>query len=182
MEVLSIILLIILIGVIALFVGLICTGDLSVGMFGNSITRKVETRQRLLGEVEVLKKEQTVKVEETVKVFEVKKAQELDGISAQINACKAQIKNLEKAKQDKDEMLDKELKVEIDKVINKYNREIVSKQNKAKKLNYFVDAEKKNMEDVINPTQPNAPEESNKTRKILLETAKDKKVSKKETK
>lgn len=134
--------------------------------FGNSITRKVEHKKKLIGEVEVLKKEQKVKVEETTKEYEVREAEVLNSLSAQINAYKAQIKSLEKAKDDRANLLSEERKVAIDKVINKYNRKITSKQNQVKKLGYYIDAEKKNIEDVIDPDQPNAP---SPTRKVLNE-------------
>lgn len=152
---------VVIIVLIAIIAALACLmifrKDWLMQMFGNSITSKVERKKRLEGEVEVLKKEQKVGVEETIKKFDVKKATELDSITAQINNYKAQIKNLEKAKQDRSEMLSEELKVEVDKVTNIYNRKIIAKQNQAKKLGYYIDAEQKNIEDVIDPDQPNAP-------------------------
>jgi hypothetical protein len=45
----------------------------------------------------------------------------------------------------------------LDETINEFDRKIVNKTNKAKKLGYLVEAEQKNIEDVINPQQPNAP-------------------------
>lgn len=125
--------------------------------FGNSITSKVEKRKRILGEVEVLKKEQKVKYDETLKSYDVRKAEAVDAINAQINSYKALIKNLEVEKVNKGEMLDQERKVALDKVNNSYDQRIVSKQNQAKKLGYYIDAEQKNIEDVIEPDQPNAP-------------------------
>lgn len=151
---------IVLILVIAALVALmIFKKEWVMQMFGNSITAKVERKKKLEGEVEVLKKEQKVEIEETVKNFEVRKTSELDAMNAQINNFKAQIKNLEKAKQDRADMLTEELKVAVDKVTNNYNRKIISKQNQAKKLGYYIDAEQKNIEDVIDPAQPNAPTE-----------------------
>lgn len=154
MEILTIILAI----VVLVFIGLlIFKKEWFISLFGNSITGKVEKKKRIEGEIEVLKKEQKVKVEETTKAYDVRKASELDSITAQINNYKAQIKNLEKAKQDRADMLAEELKVDIDKVVNSYDRKIISKQNQAKKLGYYIDAEQKNIEDVIDPDQPNAP-------------------------
>lgn len=136
-------------------------------IFGNTITRKVESKRRIEGEVEVLKKQQKVRSEATLKDFNTKKVLALDSINAQINNLKAQIKNLEQQKKDKEEMFDKELRVAIDKVMNDYDRKIINKQNKAKKLGYYIDAEQKNIQDVITPDQPNAPVSSGKKR--LLE-------------
>lgn len=142
--------------------------------FGNSITYRVERKKKIEGQVEVLKKEQKVKVDETTKEFEVKKSVILDSLNANIAACRAQIKALEQEKKDKDELLEQEKKVAIDKVLNMYNAKITSKQNEAKKLGYYIDAEKRNIQDVIDPSQPNAPTE----KRILVETVK--KPSKKE--
>lgn len=134
-------------------------------IFGNSITRKVESKKRIEGEIEVLKKQEKVKSEATVKEYTSKKTLTIDSINAQIINLRAQIKNLEQQKQDKEEMFEKELKVAIDKVMNDYDRKIIAKQNKAKKLGYYIDAEQRNIEDVINPDQPNAPA----SKKKLLE-------------
>lgn len=152
MIVFLIILLLVLIGVVV-YLSLF-KRDL---FFGNSITSKVEKRKRILGEVEVLKKEQKVKYDETLKSYDVRKAEAVDAINAQINSYKALIKNLEVEKVNKGEMLDQERKVALDKVNNSYDQRIVSKQNQAKKLGYYIDAEQKNIEDVIEPDQPNAP-------------------------
>lgn len=146
-------------------------------IFGNSITRKVESKKRIEGEIEVLRKQQKVKAESTVKEYNSKKALTIDSINAQINNYKAQIKNLEQLKKDKEEMYDKEMRVAVDKVINDYDRKIVAKTNKAKKLGYYIDAEQRNIQDVIDPTQPNAPKEPPK--KILLESADNTKTKKK---
>lgn len=135
-------------------------------IFGNSITRKVESKKRIEGEIEVLKKQQKVKAESTVKEYNSKKALTIDSINAQINNYKAQIKNLEQLKKDKEEMYDKEMRVAVDKVMNDYDRKIIAKINKAKKLGYYIDAEQKNIQDVITPDQPNAPT----TKKVLNET------------
>ena len=146
-------------------------------IFGNPITRKVETKKKIEGQVEVLKKEQKVKVEEKTKEYEVKKKVVMDDTTAATNMYKARIASLEKEKKDKVEMLDKELKVEINKVINRYDQLIVSKQNKAKKLGYYIDAEQQNIQDVINPDQPNAPTDVTRplgfeTKQVLLEEEK----------
>ena len=134
-------------------------------IFGNSITRKVESKKRIEGEIEVLRKQQKVKAESTVKEYNSKKALTIDSINAQINNYKAQIKNLEQLKKDKEEMFEKEMRVAVDKVINDYDRKIINKINKAKKLGYYIDAEQRNIQDVIKPDQPNAPKSS----KILNE-------------
>lgn len=134
-------------------------------IFGNSITRKVENKKRIEGEIEVLRKQQKVKAESTVKEYNSKKALTIDSINAQINNYKAQIKNLEQLKKDKEEMYDKEMRVAVDKVMNDYDRKIIAKINKAKKLGYYIDAEQKNIQDVITPDQPNAPT----TKKVLNE-------------
>lgn len=173
MIVLTIILSVVIIALVALIV---FKKEWLMQMFGNSITSKVERKKKIEGEVEVLKKEQKVKLEETIKAYDVKKASILDSITAQINNYKAQIKNLEKAKQDKSEMMNEELKVDIDKVTNIYNRKIISKQNQAKKLGYYINAEQKNIEDVIDPDQPNAPTQ----KRVLNEEVKT--VTKKTTK
>lgn len=135
-------------------------------IFGNSITRKVESKKRIEGEIEVIRKQQKVKAESTVKEYNSKKALTIDSINAQINNYKAQIKNLEQLKKDKEEMYDKEMRVAVDKVMNDYDRKIIAKINKAKKLGYYIDAEQKNIQDVITPDQPNAPT----TKKVLNET------------
>lgn len=135
-------------------------------VFGNTITRKVESKKRIEGEIEVLRKQQKVKAESTVKEYNSKKALTTDSINAQINNYKAQIKNLEQLKKDKEEMYDKEMRVAVDKVMNDYDRKIIAKINKAKKLGYYIDAEQKNIQDVITPDQPNAPT----TKKVLNET------------
>lgn len=135
-------------------------------VFGNTITRKVESKKRIEGEIEVLRKQQKVKAESTVKEYNSKKALTIDSINAQINNYKAQIKNLEQLKKDKEEMYDKEMRVAVDKVMNDYDRKIIAKINKAKKLGYYIDAEQKNIQDVITPDQPNAPT----TKKVLNET------------
>ena len=129
-------------------------------IFGNTITRKVESKKRIEGEVEVLKKQQKVKSESTVKDYNAKKTLAIDSINAQINNYKAQIKNLEQLKKDKEEMFEKEMRVAVDKVINDYDRKIINKINKAKKLGYYIDAEQRNIQDVIKPDQPNAPKSS----------------------
>ena len=77
------------------------------------------------------------------------------------------------------------MKVDIDKAINDFDRRIVNKQNKAKKLGYLIDADRKSEEDAINPSLPNAPKERNQMGfgpKILNEDVEDKKVSKKKGK
>lgn len=154
-------------------------------IFGNPVVRKEERRQRIEGEVEVLKKQQKVVIEGITKDYSVRETSTIDSINAQINSLKAQINSLNKAKEDKVAILREEMKVDIDKAINDFDRRIVNKQNKAKKLGYLIDADRKSEEDAINPSLPNAPKERNQMGfgpKILNEDVEDKKVSKKKGK
>lgn len=135
--------------------------------FGNSITWKVEKQKRIEGEVEVLKKQQKVEVERITKENEAKRKATVDQINAEIAQMQANIASLKQSRTDKIALLAEELKVSVDKAINDYNRKIVNKQNKAKKLGYYIDAEQRNIQDVINPEQPNAP--TSKSIRILNE-------------
>ena len=146
--------------------------------FGNSITWKVEKQKRIEGEVEVLKKQQKVEVERITKENEAKRKATVDQINAEIAQMQANIASLKQSRTDKIALLAEELKVSVDKAINDYNRKIVNKQNKAKKLGYYIDAEQRNIQDVINPEQPNAP--TSKSIRILNEdTENTKKTTKK---
>lgn len=125
--------------------------------FGNSITRKVEKKKRIEGEVEVLKKEQKVAVEATIKDYDERKQAVIDSVDSQIVNLKAQIEALETSKTTRCNLLDEQRKVAIDKTLNDYDIKIVNKQNQAKKLGHYIDAENAAIQDTINPTQPNAP-------------------------
>ena len=133
-------------------------------LFRNNIVMKAEKQRRIVGEVEVLKKQQKVEVEKTTKQYAAKKVNMENTIDAQIASLEAQIASLKNSKKAQAELFAEELKVALDKVINLYDRKIVNKTNQAKKLGYFIDAERRNQEDVLNPDQPNAP------KKILLES------------
>lgn len=126
-------------------------------VFGNSITRKVEKRRRMIGEIEVLKKQQKVKCEEILKTFAQDKADLAAKTDAEINSLQAQILSLKEHKKTQTALLDEREKVVIDETINKFDQMIVNKQNQVKRLNRYIDAEQKNIEDVINPDTPNAP-------------------------
>ena len=135
-------------------------------LFGNSVIRKVERKRKLEGEIEVLKKQQKVEIEKISKLTDEKKANLADSIDAQVAALNAQINNLKKQKVTQQDLLDEQRKVEIDKKVNDFNQKITAKQNKVKRLGHFIDAERKNQEDALNPEQPNAPKQ------VLLETKK----------
>lgn len=128
-------------------------------IIGNTITSKVEKKKKVEGEIEVLKKEQKIKSEEVIQEYNEKKTDLTDSIDSQINSYKAQINSLMESKKTKIALIEQEKKVQIDKVINDFDRKIVSKQNHVKRLNRLIDAEYNNMEDVIVPDQPNAPRE-----------------------
>ena len=136
-------------------------------IFGNTITRKVERVSKMCGEVEVLKKQQKVKSEAVCKKHEVKKSQMIDSANVKIATLKSLITALNSEKKAQLELIDKELKVEIDKVINRFNLKIIAKQHKINALNNNITAERKNIDDVMNPENPNAPIETK--RKKLLE-------------
>lgn len=127
-------------------------------LFGNSITRKVEKKKRIDGEIEVLKKQQKVNMEAVMKDYDEKKQAVVDSVDAQVVALKAQIETLETSKGTRCNLLDEERKVAIDKTVNDFNRKIVAKQNESKKIGYYIQAENQNIQDVITPDQPNAPQ------------------------
>ena len=121
-------------------------------LFKNNVIRQVERKQKLEGEVEVLKKQQKVESEKIIKDFAAKKIALADSIQAQI----ASLKNQKTAQL---ELLDEQKKVTLDKKIHDYDNQIICKRNKVKRLIRFIDAEQQNMQDVINPDAPNAPAE-----------------------
>lgn len=134
-------------------------------IFGNTITKKVEKKNKIEGEVEVLKKEQKVAVEAVMKDFDEKKQEVVDSVDAQIVSLEAQIASLKTSKVTRCNLLDEHRKVALDKTINDYNIKIVQKQNEAKKLGHYIDAENRSIQDTINPSQPNAPTNTNKPTK-----------------
>lgn len=138
-------------------------------LFGNSVVRKVEKKKKIEGEIEVLKKQQKVEIENVIKTYDQKKANLNDTTNAQINSLQAQIAALKANRETQTNVLNEEKKVEIDKATNEYNQRITSKTNQAKKLGYLIEAEQKNLADVISPNQPNQPTEQPKS-KLLLES------------
>ena len=147
-------------------------------LFKNNVIRQVERKQKLEGEVEVLKKQQKVESEKIIKDFAAKKIALADSIQAQIGALQAQIASLKNQKTAQLELLDEQKKVTLDKKIHDYDNQIICKRNKVKRLIRFIDAEQQNMQDVINPDAPNAPAERHSIgfnteekleKKILLE-------------
>ena len=126
-------------------------------LFNNNITQRVEKKNRIDGEIEVLKKKQKVKSEEILHDYEDKKQSTVDQINATINSLQAQITSLKASKATKCQMLDEQRKVELDKVINEFDNKIINKQNKSKKLARYIEADCNNINDNIAPQQPNAP-------------------------
>lgn len=126
-------------------------------LFGNTVVRKTEKKKKIEGQVAVLKKQQKVESEKVLKDFAAKKTNSTDIINAQITALQAQISSLKETRKSQLEILDEQCKVEYDKVINDFDRKIVSKQNQVKRLGHFIEAEIKNQEDVLNSDKPNAP-------------------------
>lgn len=131
-----------------------------MGFFGNSITRKVEKYNKLMGTVEVLKKQQKVNSESVLKAYAVKQADLTNSVNAEVARLQAQINSLKDHKKAQSELLEEERKVAIDKTINDFDQRIANIKNRATKLMHLIEAEKKNMEDVINPTPINAPSTS----------------------
>lgn len=136
--------------------------------FRNDITKNVEKKKRIEGQVEVLKKQQKVSCEAVINDFDCKKTSLIDSTNAQINALKAQIASLGTNKDKQCALLDEQKRVALEKTINDFDQKIVSKQNQVNRLIRYIDAEQKNMEDVISPNQPNAP----RSTKVLNEDVK----------
>ena len=150
-----------------------------LNLFGNPVVRQTEKKKRIEGEVEVLKKQQKVEIENVIKNNQVRQAETIDSINAEIGALKARISSLNKEREDKVNILREELKVEVDKVTNDFDRKIVAKQNKIKRLGYLIDADRKSEEDAINSQLPNAPTttKASSERKVLNETVQPAKKS-----
>lgn len=141
-----------------------------LSIFGNSVVGKVEKKKKIEGEIEVLKKQQKVEIENIIKTYDQKKANLIDTTNAQIGSLQAQIAALKANKETQTNVLNEEKKVDIDRKTNEYNQKIVSKTNQSKKLGYLIEAEQKNLADVISPNQPNQPTEQPKP-KLLLESS-----------
>lgn len=140
-------------------------------LFRRSITSMVEKQRKIEGEVELLKKQQKVESEKCIKKYDNLKSTELDSIDQQINSFKASIGILKGNKITRASIIDEEKKVELDRIINEFDRKIITRKNQAKRLGHLIEAELKNEQDVINPDQPNSP-------KPLLEDSKVIKKSK----
>ena len=142
-------------------------------LFRDSITRKVEKKRKLEGEIALLKKQQKVKSEAVIKDYDKKRVEMVNNINAEITAYKANIDTLTTSISVQSGILEQEKKVELDKVINDFDQRIIAKQNKLKRVINFIEADKKNMEDVISTELPNAPQQVVKTeepKQILLES------------
>ena len=99
-------------------------------LFKNNVIRQVERKQKLEGEVEVLKKQQKVESEKIIKDFAAKKIALADSIQAQIGALQAQIASLKNQKTAQLELLDEQKKVTLDKKIHDYDNQIICKETK----------------------------------------------------
>lgn len=118
-------------------------------IFGNDVVSKVEKKEKIEGQIEVLKKEQTVKFENKVKEYETRKTNTGNSIEAQINNLQAQIRSLRANKDSQIELIQKELTVELDKIVNKYSQKITKKENAKNRLANLIVAENKNLTEVI---------------------------------
>ena len=150
-------------------------------LFRDSITRKVEKKRKLEREISLLKKQQKVKSEAVIKDYDKKKVEMVNNINAEITAYKANIDTLTTSISVQSGLLEQEKKVELDKVISDFDQRIIAKQNKLKRVTNFIEAEKKNMEDVISTELPNAPQQVVKTeepKQILLETTSKEQITK----
>lgn len=142
-------------------------------IFSSLITRRIQKKQKLEGQVEVLKKQQKLASEKIIKEYDLKKQNLKFNTDSEIAECEKQIKELNAEKERQDYLLAEQQKVELDEVINKYNQKITSKKNSIKKLTHLIDAERQSQEDILNPDQPNTLK-SSKT-KLLESEDKDKK-------
>lgn len=129
----------------------------------NRMQRFVERKKRFEGDVEVLKTKQKVEYENVVRSFKAKKSQLENNIAVEIKALITQIDNLKKMKGTQTTALDEEMKVELKKVDNKFNQQILAKQNEIKKLNNLIYKEEQDIKDLIAVQSPNAP-------KVLVES------------
>lgn len=129
----------------------------------NRMQRFVERKKRFEGDVEVLKTKQKVEYENVVRNFKAKKSQLENDVAVEIKALLTQIDNLKKMKLTQTTALDEAMKVELKKVDNRFNQQILAKQNEIKKLNNMIDKEQKDIRDLISVQSPNAP-------KVLVES------------
>lgn len=149
-------------------------------IFGDSIVKNVERHNKLLGDIEVLKKQQKVSSEAVLKSYATKKRDFINSVDSEVSKLQAQIASLKEHKVAQLELLDEERKVMLDKTINDYDRKITSTYNKAKKLEHLIQAEKANMEDVIKPSLvDNTPSDTNRA---IVATSTETKVTKTTTK
>lgn len=153
--------------IVALVLLAIFKKDWLASIFGNSITAKVERKKKIDGEVEVLRKQEKVECERVQKDFNAQREMLTNQTNSEIARLKAEIKRLENNKDTQFKIIDEQQKVVIDETIKEFDRKILNKINKSKRLEYFIDAEQKNIDDVINPQSPNAPTPTKK--KILNE-------------
>lgn len=138
-------------------------------IFSSLMTRRIQKRQKLEGQVEVLKKQQKLASERKVKEYDLKKQTLKLNTDQQIAEYEKEIKELKAEKERQDYLLAEQQKVELDEIFNKYNQKITSKKNSIKKLGHLIDAERQSQEDILNPDQPNT---VNVERKRLLEETK----------
>ena len=87
----------------------------------SKITRMVERKERVSGQVEVLKKQQKVASESLIKECEAQKVALANSIQAQIANLKAQIETLKIHEKTQCAAYDQKLKVDLDKIINTYD-------------------------------------------------------------
>ena len=129
-------------------------------IFGrNSITYNVEMKNKLKNKVEVLKKQQKVAAETILKNFEIKRNDLASTTRAEIAMLEARIASLKHHQKVQSEILGEEQKVELEKSMNTFDAKILTINNKIKRLSNSITAENQNIQDVLNPTNPNAPEE-----------------------
>lgn len=138
-------------------------------LFKTRLQRHVEKKSKITNEVELLKTQQKVKSEAVISDFDSKKAQHQNTIEAQITALQNEIENLKVSKAAYIASLDKERVVELNKVDNEFDAKILFKQNEIKKLNNLIEKEQKDMRDLIQPYNANAPKNN---RRILNENKK----------
>lgn len=154
-------------------------------IFNHNVGRMLEKKRSMEQEIEVLKKQQKMECEEVLnnhnqKMLDLKDSTQaaIDDINAQIQSLKASINSVNASKVAQEKVFQEQLKVEMDKTTNKFDRKIVAKQNKVKRLARFIEAEEKNIQDAIhNTTTPNAPnneaiknvDTEKQNKKILLE-------------
>lgn len=136
-------------------------------IFSSLMTRRIQKRQKLEGQVEVLKKQQKLASERKVKEYDLKKQTLKLNTEQQIAEYEKGIKELKSEKERQDYLLAEQQKVELDEIINRYDQKITKKKNDIKKLGHLIDAERQSQEDILNPDKPNTLTQP--VRKTLLE-------------